>query len=249
VNIKPLRLVAVLLATLGLPAGVALAGQVTGLSTFTPGTPIRAADVNGNFTATKAAVDDNASRLTALEGLNLDARLLALESANFAHKSYYAGQSGVDANASVDETWVDVPGTELAFFHYPATVIRYQLFARLYNFGAAPGTTTSCSVRIVQDALNTPVNPVFPDTMGDWNSVLVAGDGQPGNDKQVALGGLVNLPVGQYTFKVQVARHTKASANSGNCSIFRWSFSRAQLFVDEVPLAAASGATGGAPGR
>jgi len=58
----------------GLTAGVLvalsatlLASQVTGLMTFTSGTPARAADVNGNFTAVKTAVDDNNARIAALE--------------------------------------------------------------------------------------------------------------------------------------------------------------------------------------
>ena len=54
----------------GLAAGVLgslsatlIAGQVTGLITFTAGTPAKAADVNANFTAVKTAVDDNAAKL------------------------------------------------------------------------------------------------------------------------------------------------------------------------------------------
>ena len=222
---KPFRVVAVLLAVLAIPAGVTLAGQVIlpGTSPFTAGTPIRAAEVNAAFTAVKTAVDDNAARIT------------ALEAALAARQGYHSIQVGTDANASVDETWIDVPGTALPVTLGAPSNVRYQLFARVYNYGAAAGTTTSCSVRIVQDTAGTPLNAIFPATMGDWNSVLVGGDGQPGNDKQVALGGLVSLPAGDYVFKAQVVRHTKASANSGNCSIFRWSFSRAQLFVDLVP--------------
>ena len=45
----------------------ALAGNVTGLTTFTAGTPAKASEVNGNFAAVKTAVDDNAGRIAALE--------------------------------------------------------------------------------------------------------------------------------------------------------------------------------------
>ena len=43
------------------------AGSLTVPSTFSAGTPAVAAEVNGNFTAVKTAVDDNDSRITALE--------------------------------------------------------------------------------------------------------------------------------------------------------------------------------------
>ncbi|MFZ5724542.1 MAG: hypothetical protein ACOY33_12895 [Pseudomonadota bacterium] len=59
----------------------AAAGTVTGLTTFTAGTPAKAAEVNGNFTAVKTAVDDNDARIAALEALvaALDSRIDALE--------------------------------------------------------------------------------------------------------------------------------------------------------------------------
>jgi hypothetical protein len=54
------------LATLAaaLPAA---AGPVTGLTTFTPGMPARAGEVNGNFGIVADAVNDNHTRLTAAE--------------------------------------------------------------------------------------------------------------------------------------------------------------------------------------
>lgn len=53
-----------LLAGIG---SVACAGQVSGLVTFSAGTTAKAAEVNGNFTAVKSAVDDNHARIQALE--------------------------------------------------------------------------------------------------------------------------------------------------------------------------------------
>jgi hypothetical protein len=44
-----------------------LAGEVTGLTSFTAGTPAVASQVNGNFTAVKTAVDNNHARITTLE--------------------------------------------------------------------------------------------------------------------------------------------------------------------------------------
>ncbi|MEW6431845.1 MAG: hypothetical protein AB1730_10085 [Myxococcota bacterium] len=70
-------------------AGGAVAGNVTLPNVFQPNTPARASEVNANFSAVKAAVDDNASRIeqltTAIEGADGGvtqggARLRALES-------------------------------------------------------------------------------------------------------------------------------------------------------------------------
>lgn len=59
------------LVALGISYAFALhtanADEVVGLTTFTSGTPARAAEVNGNFQAVKTAVDDNDARIDALE--------------------------------------------------------------------------------------------------------------------------------------------------------------------------------------
>jgi hypothetical protein len=63
-NIR-MTVVAVLVAatTVTLPG---IASQVSGLVTFTSGTPAKASEVNGNFTAVKTAVDDNQAQIIAL---------------------------------------------------------------------------------------------------------------------------------------------------------------------------------------
>src|SRR3569832_1356755 len=57
------------------------AGQVYNLTTFTPNTPAKAAEVNGNFGAVKSAVDDNAARITASTSTinNHEALIIELE--------------------------------------------------------------------------------------------------------------------------------------------------------------------------
>jgi len=57
-------LTAGILATL---SAALIAGQVTGLTQFTSGSPAKAAEVNGNFAAVKTAVDDNHARISNLE--------------------------------------------------------------------------------------------------------------------------------------------------------------------------------------
>lgn len=54
--------------TLVLVSGVASASQVAELTTFTAGSPARAAEVNANFTALRNAVNDADARVTAIEG-------------------------------------------------------------------------------------------------------------------------------------------------------------------------------------
>jgi hypothetical protein len=72
-------------ASLVVPGALVLsganAGEVTGLTTFTTGTPAKAAEVNGNFNAVKTAVDDNHARINALQtGIAaIDTRVTALE--------------------------------------------------------------------------------------------------------------------------------------------------------------------------
>ncbi|HEX9781713.1 MAG TPA: tail fiber domain-containing protein [Opitutaceae bacterium] len=58
---------AIISAAILATAQVSLAGEVTGLTSFSAGTPARASEVNGNFTAVKTAVDDNHARIVTLE--------------------------------------------------------------------------------------------------------------------------------------------------------------------------------------
>ena len=75
-----------------------LAGQVNGLVGFTAGTPAKAAEVNGNFTAVKTAVDDNQTQITALA-----ARVAALESklTNLAALNTYLSLQTVNGQPTV----------------------------------------------------------------------------------------------------------------------------------------------------
>lgn len=63
------RLKALLVSTL-VVAAIAFGSSLTVPYTFTPGTTTRAADMNANFAAVKAAVDDNDARITALTAVS-----------------------------------------------------------------------------------------------------------------------------------------------------------------------------------
>jgi len=208
---------------------VVMASGVTIPKTLVAGTTIVAADLNANFDALAVAVNDNDARIN-----QLLTRVSALEAAAASHPSYYAGQANLDVNTSVDDLWVDVPGVAIPATFAQTTKIRYSMFGRIYAWAGVAGSTASCSVRIVIDDNNTPLNPSFPVSLGDWTGLL-SNDNDPDQNHQVALGGLNTLPAGSYNFKLQIVRAAKTPANSGNCSFFRWSFSRAQMFIDVVP--------------
>ncbi|MEW6433250.1 MAG: tail fiber domain-containing protein [Myxococcota bacterium] len=67
-NYDTKRKVKTALSTALLVGATALASSVTIPYSFTPGSPARAADVNANFSAVKASVDDNHTRLQTAEG-------------------------------------------------------------------------------------------------------------------------------------------------------------------------------------
>jgi len=205
----------------------AIAWQVSIPHTFQSDTAISSSDMNSNFDSLSTAVNGLDTSVN-----DLSRRLQALEDANAGR--YYAGQSMTDAGTNVDNTWTNIPGISIPLVFSTPTKIRYQLFATVFNFAATVGAATKCSVRIVQDNNDTPLNPVFPTSVGDWVGILTGGENSPNNSEQVTLGGLVTLPAGSYNFKAQINRPA-VPGNSGACSIFRWAFSRAQFFVDIVP--------------
>ena len=63
-KLNHILLIAIIMAVTSLSA---IAGSVTGLTTFTGGTPALASEVNTNFAAVKSAVDDNHNRLSSVE--------------------------------------------------------------------------------------------------------------------------------------------------------------------------------------
>lgn len=238
-NKTSIRNIGIMLTAFAVAAGVALAGQVNFPSTypFLQNTPIRAAEVTATFNAVKTAVDDNHARLTTAEGslTALTARVAALEAAGAAGAHLFAEQGVTDANANVDDVWVDVPGINIPLTLTAARNVRYLMVGRLYNYGAGAGAVTECSVRIVRDTTNTPlIPPTTPTTTGDWTGIFSGDANSPDNMDQVTLAGLTNLPAGSYNFKVQLVRKARAT-NSGSCSIFRWPFGKARLFIDLVP--------------
>jgi hypothetical protein len=83
-NSENLRRLAVLFALLGVPVGAAMAADAIVPNAFTPGTPIRAADVNANFQALKTAGNSTSADVVGLSG-----RVTALEAPKPVKASVY----------------------------------------------------------------------------------------------------------------------------------------------------------------
>jgi len=67
------------IAALLAAASLSHAGPVGPLTTFTAGTPAKASEVNGNFSAVSTAVNANDGRISTLEGVNAASRITTLE--------------------------------------------------------------------------------------------------------------------------------------------------------------------------
>ena len=91
--------------SLMLGAGATWAGDLTVPNTFTGGTQALAADVNANFDAVEAAVDDNASRITTAQS-TANGAAQAAATAQTAADAAAAGHT-VDTNTQLTEDEVD----------------------------------------------------------------------------------------------------------------------------------------------
>lgn len=104
-NIKTQKLILAILAACSF--GVATAGEVSGLTSFSSGSKAVASEVNGNFNAVKAAVDNNNSRLGTVEPevMSLGARATGLEN-KVTNLEAWAASNEITANRVSNE--VDV---------------------------------------------------------------------------------------------------------------------------------------------
>ena len=111
---------------LTLAAGSAWADAVVGLTTFTSGTPAIAASVNANFIEIQDSVDDNDTRITALQTTKTDyLYIIAAAFTPIADNSTFTG------NSTGGTLIVNGPGTEffVAPVHVPdgATITEFMI--------------------------------------------------------------------------------------------------------------------------
>ena len=122
--------------------GVANAGNVTGLTTFTTGTKAVASEVNGNFGAVKTAVDDNNSRTTtntADIATNI-ADIASLQAATGPEHVAYVSPSGgdyADPVAAMTDlaTWCGTPSA--------TNLCLVQIFPGVYDIGSGSVTMSA----------------------------------------------------------------------------------------------------------
>lgn len=122
-------------ALLLLASGASLASSVGPLTTFTAGTTAVAAEVNGNFSAVRTAVNDNHARIGTLEGVNAAGRLTTLEGVNAAGRLSTLEGVGAGPRLSTLETTVTGGNVVLA----PSTTATGNILKGanrfLHNFG------------------------------------------------------------------------------------------------------------------
>jgi hypothetical protein len=131
---KNLRRLAVLLTVLSVPAGAAMAADAIVPNAFTPGTPIRAADVNANFQALKTAGNSTSADVVGLTG-----RVTALE----APKPVKVGAYTVGA-VDFQPTITGSTGVVRAYDAFGADTANSKIGAAIHPPDGAIPTRLSC---------------------------------------------------------------------------------------------------------
>ncbi|GFE80542.1 hypothetical protein GCM10011487_25420 [Steroidobacter agaridevorans] len=192
--------------------------------TFMPGTPARAAEVNGNFAAVKAAVDDNHARIGTLQSgvSGLDGRVTALESADAALGRWmYGDGSAGDLVVAGSTQWLGSQEPANLNFNNCTIPSGTTLVVRA-------GTTVRCAGTFTNDGtitvllgaqggyinfpratvVGTGITPPHPgdmneaagmpsfDTDGVYTSTMVGGRGSAALSKTYVLSNLARLHMG-----------------------------------------------------
>jgi hypothetical protein len=219
---------AALAASLAVPGALALsianAGEVTGLTTFTAGTPAKAAEVNANFNAVKMAVDDNHARINTLQTgvAGIDTRITALESgSDLLGPLMYGDGSAGDLVVTGSVSWGNADAPPNLNFNNCTIQSGAELIVGGGLTLRCAGTFTNNGVLrvaaatpgglidipkpgIVGTATFAPVQGDFPtvarlpafDADGSYTGVVVDGLGASGTLKTYVLSNLPNLRIG-----------------------------------------------------
>lgn len=137
-NLKFL-VMAALLAT-SLLAQNAHAGPVGPLTTFTAGTPAKASEVNGNFSAVSTAVNDNASRIGTLEtNPNLGGNLTLVEPSTATAGNIMKGTASFIHDFGTNNTFVGVAAGNFTMLGLGNTAVGFSALTNNQGTGAEPG--------------------------------------------------------------------------------------------------------------
>lgn len=226
---KPQNLITIAVAAFSLVAIHAVnAGQVTGLTTFQPNTPAKAAEVNGNFTALQNAVNDNASGgvkgalITMFGGSQIFGNLA---SDNSGYSGYYPL-----APVAANSTPSNPTNPPTSSFTLPVGVT--SAVAYVQTTCAFDGDLNKASPQSLQQqaAMRTPANPGNFGNIINVNAGPITGDasfnmptGVPASSVMVQNSSfeIFDLsPNVNYDFGVWFVQQTPyGTANNGYCSI------------------------------
>lgn len=153
------------------------AGKVNGLNNFISGTPAVAAEVNGNFTVVKTAVDDNDSRIIALESM-----LTTLQSTMVSQAS----------TISVLQSDLTAANATIAALQSDLTVVANSNVMDLNNYLTVSGTKVTFSG----------INLQIDNGMGFTNSINGLGNLIIGYDEANTLTTLLRCSLGDFNDQI-----------------------------------------------
>lgn len=226
------------LVVVSLLATFAFASSVDLPYTFTAGTTAKASEVNGNFAAVKAAVDSNFSLITALQAslsalvdkvTRAEGAVTAVQNALQSRATYYAVQNQ-DLIVSQSNTWHPVPGASVTFSTSASTRVLLTANGTLHQYNG-PAAFVDCRMRFVVDGAAVAGTAEH----GSVHVIAAAPWDRPGNRNPFMMREMVTLAAGSHTVSVELARSQNEWAlESGECGIYRWTFSRTHLTAETL---------------
>lgn len=230
------------LVVVSLLATFAWASDVTLPHTFTAGTTARAAEVNGNFSAVKVAVDNNYSLISSLQAVvaeiqgtisTINSLLAALASrvsiieGRPTPSTYFAEQLAA-SHVTAGAAWIDVPGAAVTFSTPSSSSVDVIASGAVtMEQTAGTGTFAECLFKYLIDGSEFP-GGIDPGIGSLRTNVGLWGSNTAGAHASFTALGRATVQSGTHTVKLQMRR----GQGDGNCVIWRWSDARVRMRVD-----------------